>query len=199
MWVLGIQHRSSIKASVLFLSLSLSLQGPFVYLFMCSQELFPPFNGSGYFRPLSESLVLGEKSSHRGDFITICLHRLLLYEIPRGSRECGLSYRDNYTLQINPNSGLCNEDHLSYFKFIGRVAGMAVYHGKLLDGEHRGADFFLYVFCCCFLVNSHPKNILFLTRVFHPPLLQDDASETDNTARHGVRGRSLSCAGIWRI
>ncbi|CAL1281357.1 unnamed protein product [Larinioides sclopetarius] len=40
---------------------------------------------------------------------------------------------DNYTLQINPNSGVCNEDHLSYFKFIGRVAGMAVYHGKLLD------------------------------------------------------------------
>lgn len=45
-----------------------------------------------------------------------------------------LSYRDNYTLQINPMSGLCCEDHLSYFKFIGRVAGMAVYHGKLLDG-----------------------------------------------------------------
>ena len=43
--------------------------------------------------------------------------------------------RDNYTLQINPNSGLCNEDHLSYFKFIGRVAGMAVFHGKLLDGK----------------------------------------------------------------
>ena len=44
------------------------------------------------------------------------------------------SATDNYTLQINPNSGLCNEDHLSYFKFIGWVAGMAVYHGKLLDG-----------------------------------------------------------------
>ncbi|XP_053195349.1 E3 ubiquitin-protein ligase NEDD4-like isoform X1 [Scomber japonicus] len=44
------------------------------------------------------------------------------------------SATDNYTLQINPNSGLCNEDHLSYFKFIGRVAGMAVFHGKLLDG-----------------------------------------------------------------
>lgn len=43
--------------------------------------------------------------------------------------------RDNYTLQINPNSGLCNEDHLSYFTFIGRVAGLAVFHGKLLDGE----------------------------------------------------------------
>lgn len=47
---------------------------------------------------------------------------------------CFPRLRDNYTLQINPNSGLCNEDHLSYFKFIGRVAGMAVYHGKLLDG-----------------------------------------------------------------
>uniref|UniRef100_A0A8C4NBE9 HECT-type E3 ubiquitin transferase n=1 Tax=Eptatretus burgeri TaxID=7764 RepID=A0A8C4NBE9_EPTBU len=44
------------------------------------------------------------------------------------------SATDNYTLQINPNSGLCNEEHLSYFKFIGRVAGMAVFHGKLLDG-----------------------------------------------------------------
>ncbi|XP_044747112.1 E3 ubiquitin-protein ligase NEDD4 isoform X2 [Coccinella septempunctata] len=43
------------------------------------------------------------------------------------------SAMDNYTLQINPFSGLCNEEHLSYFKFIGRVAGMAVYHGKLLD------------------------------------------------------------------
>ncbi|KAF7279808.1 hypothetical protein GWI33_006730 [Rhynchophorus ferrugineus] len=43
------------------------------------------------------------------------------------------SAMDNYTLQINPTSGLCNEQHLAYFKFIGRVAGMAVYHGKLLD------------------------------------------------------------------
>ncbi|XP_053660446.1 E3 ubiquitin-protein ligase Nedd-4-like [Anopheles marshallii] len=43
------------------------------------------------------------------------------------------SAMDNYTLQINPNSGLCNEEHLNYFKFIGRVAGMAIYHGKLLD------------------------------------------------------------------
>lgn len=44
-------------------------------------------------------------------------------------------YRDNYTLQINPFSGVCNEEHLNYFKFIGRIAGMAVYHGKLLDGK----------------------------------------------------------------
>lgn len=29
---------------------------------------------------------------------------------------------------------MANPDHLNYFKFIGRVAGMAVYHGKLLDG-----------------------------------------------------------------
>lgn len=45
------------------------------------------------------------------------------------------SAMDNYTLQINPFSGLCNEEHLNYFKFIGKVAGMAVYHGKLLDGK----------------------------------------------------------------
>ncbi|KAL7055190.1 hypothetical protein AAHC03_024431 [Spirometra sp. Aus1] len=44
------------------------------------------------------------------------------------------SAADNYTLQINPLSGLANDDHLRYFKFIGRVCGMAVYHGKLVDG-----------------------------------------------------------------
>ncbi|XP_065184171.1 E3 ubiquitin-protein ligase NEDD4-like [Sycon ciliatum] len=49
-----------------------------------------------------------------------------------GLFECSAS--DNYTLQINPNSGVCNEEHLSYFKFIGRVCGMAVFHGKLVDG-----------------------------------------------------------------
>eukprot|EP00106_Octopus_bimaculoides_P008727 XP_014776169.1 PREDICTED: E3 ubiquitin-protein ligase NEDD4-like [Octopus bimaculoides] len=43
------------------------------------------------------------------------------------------SATDNYTLQINPLSGVANEEHLSYFEFIGRIAGMAVYHGKLLD------------------------------------------------------------------
>lgn len=59
------------------------------------------------------------------------LYRVEMTLFPRCSRLC----RDNYTLQINPNSGLCNEDHLSYFKFIGRVAGMAVFHGKLLDGN----------------------------------------------------------------
>lgn len=59
-----------------------------------------------------------------GEKCTDCCH-LLIY----------LFIRDNYTLQINPFSGLCNEEHLNYFKFIGRIAGMAVYHGKLLDGK----------------------------------------------------------------
>ena len=44
-------------------------------------------------------------------------------------------FRDNYTLQINPLSGIYNEDHMSYFEFVGRIAGMAAYHGKLLDGK----------------------------------------------------------------
>ena len=44
------------------------------------------------------------------------------------------SATDNYTLQINPNSGICNEDHLMWFKFIGRIAGMAVFHKKLING-----------------------------------------------------------------
>lgn len=58
-------------------------------------------------------------------------------QFQRSSWSCFILFRDNYTLQINPFSGVCNEEHLNYFKFIGRIAGMAVYHGKLLDGEKR--------------------------------------------------------------
>ncbi|CAJ0562339.1 unnamed protein product, partial [Mesorhabditis spiculigera] len=43
------------------------------------------------------------------------------------------SATDNYTLQINPHSRIANPEHLSHFHFIGRVFGMAIYHGKLLD------------------------------------------------------------------
>ena len=47
--------------------------------------------------------------------------------------ECRITHFHS-SCQINPYSGMCNEEHISYFKFIGRIAGMAVYHGKLLDG-----------------------------------------------------------------
>ncbi|XP_070581040.1 E3 ubiquitin-protein ligase SMURF2-like [Ptychodera flava] len=40
---------------------------------------------------------------------------------------------DIYTLQINPDSGI-NPDHLSYFHFVGRIMGMAVFHGHYIDG-----------------------------------------------------------------
>ncbi|KAK0425020.1 hypothetical protein QR680_008987 [Steinernema hermaphroditum] len=43
------------------------------------------------------------------------------------------SATDNYTLQVNPHSGTCNPEHLQYYHFIGRVIGIAIYHGKLLD------------------------------------------------------------------
>ncbi|PLW08971.1 hypothetical protein PCANC_07257 [Puccinia coronata f. sp. avenae] len=39
---------------------------------------------------------------------------------------------DNYTLQINPHSGV-NPEHLNYFKFIGRVLALAIFHRRFLD------------------------------------------------------------------
>lgn len=42
------------------------------------------------------------------------------------------SAHDNYTLQINPASGV-NPEHLNYFKFIGRVMGLAIFHRRFLD------------------------------------------------------------------
>ncbi|XP_067123380.1 E3 ubiquitin-protein ligase SMURF2 isoform X2 [Centruroides vittatus] len=40
---------------------------------------------------------------------------------------------DIYTLQINPDSSV-NPEHLSYFHFVGRVIGIAVFHGHYIDG-----------------------------------------------------------------
>ncbi|XP_038160837.1 E3 ubiquitin-protein ligase Itchy-like [Cyprinodon tularosa] len=39
---------------------------------------------------------------------------------------------DNYCLQINPASSI-NPDHLKYFRFIGRLVAMALFHGKFID------------------------------------------------------------------
>ncbi|KAJ8978251.1 hypothetical protein NQ317_012607 [Molorchus minor] len=40
---------------------------------------------------------------------------------------------DHYTLQINPDSSV-NPEHLSYFHFVGRVLGIAVFHNHQLQG-----------------------------------------------------------------
>ena len=53
---------------------------------------------------------------------------LLYRHVSRPS--CGLftcPTGDSHTLQIDPSS-YANPDHLSYFKFIGRVVGMAIFH-----------------------------------------------------------------------
>ncbi|AMD21038.1 HEL243Cp [Eremothecium sinecaudum] len=48
------------------------------------------------------------------------------------------SSHDNYTIQINPNSGI-NPEHLNYFKFIGRVVGLGIFHRRFLDAFFVGA------------------------------------------------------------
>lgn len=39
--------------------------------------------------------------------------------------------KDDYMLQINPNSEF-NEEHLDYFHFVGRIAALAVFHNRFL-------------------------------------------------------------------
>lgn len=42
---------------------------------------------------------------------------------------------DNYSLQINPDSGIVYREHLSYMNFCGRIIGMAVFHGHFIEGH----------------------------------------------------------------
>ena len=53
----------------------------------------------------------------------------------RRDETMSVHFSDNYTLQVNPLSGIFNEEHIKYFRFIGRIIGMAIYHGKLLEGQ----------------------------------------------------------------
>lgn len=100
--------------------------------------------------------------------------------------------RDNYTLQINPNSGLCNEDHLSYFKFIGRVAGMAVYHGKLLDGTYSECKGILW------LVTYRPVLLQYVA--WSSSLLKDGCSMEVSTQPEGEQIEccpNRCCPPLW--
>ncbi|GAA6036986.1 hypothetical protein JCM8097_005492 [Rhodosporidiobolus ruineniae] len=49
----------------------------------------------------------------------------------------------NYTLQINPNSGI-NEEHLNYFTFVGRCVGLALF-GKHLFDVHFATSIYKYL------------------------------------------------------
>ena len=40
--------------------------------------------------------------------------------------------KNNYSLQINPASYV-NPHHLTYFKFVGRVIALALFHNKYID------------------------------------------------------------------
>lgn len=41
------------------------------------------------------------------------------------------SAMDNYTLQINPFSGLCNEEHLNYFKYVASTSSIPTKHSSI--------------------------------------------------------------------
>lgn len=51
---------------------------------------------------------------------------------------CGLfqyTSDDIYNLQINPDSSIVYREHLQYFRFCGRILGMAAFHGHFIEGH----------------------------------------------------------------
>jgi hypothetical protein len=79
---------------------------------------------------------------------------------------------DNYTLQVNPLSGLLNEEHAKYFRFIGRIIAMAIYHGKLLEG-------LIYSFFCKIFIFWLFFFSAFFIRPFYKMLLSKSITLAD--------------------
>lgn len=66
---------------------------------------------------------------------------------------------DRVTYTINPSSH-CNPNHLSYFKFVGRVVAKAVYDNRLLE---------------CYFTRSFYKHILGKSVRYRPPAISQQA------------------------
>ena len=54
---------------------------------------------------------------------------------------------DNVTFQPNPQSYI-NNDHLQYFKFVGRVIGKAICDGQLMDAHFTRLVIYAYMYIC---------------------------------------------------
>ncbi|XP_033630687.1 E3 ubiquitin-protein ligase SMURF2-like [Asterias rubens] len=87
-------------------------------------------------RDLRKRLMIKFKSEEGLDYGGIAREWLYLLSHEMLNPYYGLfqySRDDIYTLQINPDSGI-NPEHLSYFHFVGRIIGMAIFHGHYIDG-----------------------------------------------------------------
>ena len=67
---------------------------------------------------------------------------------------------DGVTFQPNPNSYV-NPDHLSYFKFIGRIIGKAICDGHLMDA-HFTRSFYKHI------LGDPPSNQAFPIHPYNP-------------------------------
>ena len=81
-------------------------------------------------------------------------------------------FSDNYILQINPLSGKLNEQSDKYFRFIGRIMAMAIYHGKLLEGI-----IYIYIFFRIYLI--FVRFSAFFIRPFYKMLLSKPITLAD--------------------
>ncbi|CAI8004124.1 E3 ubiquitin-protein ligase NEDD4-like [Geodia barretti] len=80
---------------------------------------------------------------------------------------------DDYTLQISPESGIYNEHHIDYFKFVGRMLGLAIYHQHLLDGTSHSPY-------------PIPNSTFPIPSILHSAVLQDDSGQTSYSGRHAI-------------
>merc|ERR1711988_735975 len=70
-------------------------------------------------------------------------YHVLAREIFDQNKALLISADGGLTYQPNPNSGV-NPEHLSYFKFIGRIVAKALYDGQLLDA-HFTRSFYKHI------------------------------------------------------
>jgi E3 ubiquitin-protein ligase NEDD4 len=88
------------------------------------------------------------------------------------------SAHDNYTLQINPHSGI-NAEHLNYFKFIGRVVGLAIFHRRFLDAFFIGALYKMILKKKVSLADMEGVDMTFHKSLTY--ILEHDAEDLDMT------------------
>lgn len=113
----------------------------------------------------------GEEGMDAGG-VTREWYAVLAREIFNANYALFISAGDNVTFQPNPQSNI-NHDHLSYFKFIGRVIGKAICDGHLLDA-HFTRSFYKHILGLPVTINDleaiEPEYYKSLTQILATPL-----------------------------
>jgi len=78
-------------------------------------------------------LYIGEEGLDAGGLLRDFFYQLSKEIVNVNYSLFQFTHDNSYELEINPNSGMVEPNHLDYYRFIGRIIGLAIFHKQYLS------------------------------------------------------------------